>query len=544
MALGIWVLVSRHGGRRGHRPETPHVLFPSLFVALKQTLVPAAYLVPSVLIASCASSPLTAHVVAPGMPSFQTASGGLGGFREIEPRDATPTPTVAIEASAPNSTSLSSSIPSSIPSVQTASGSDDLLRLLVENGALTEEQARSLTTNQSAGTSSNGSDEESASFTLDRGGLRFESADGEYQIKIGGRIQVDGAVHTREGATNESLITDGTELRRGRFELRGKLAQDIAWWAEVDFANNGSGVRDFRFQKDFADNFLVSVGHQKQPYSLAVEESSNDLPFVERGVDNFLIIPFVDRALGVRAQGYSDHFYAAAGIYGEGISSTNAVDDEGFGVAGRLIHSPIISDDEVLHFGIRGAYRTIQDGANSIRLRDETTNFSNFSVVDTGILTDVDSVVAYGGELAYVNGPFSVGGEINRLEVEDPGTDLSFDSWHVFMAYSITGESRAKSYRLDQGEFKRLRADNPSGRTWEISARLASLDLTDQDVDGGAEQVTSLGVNWYWSHNLRFQFNWNRILDTRGGASNPEGIGETLAAEGTDVYTVRAQLTF
>ena len=54
------------------------------------------------------------------------------------------------------------------------------------------------------------------------------------------------------------------------------------------------------------------------------------------------------------------------------------------------------------------------------------------------------------------------------------------------MAYSITGESRAKSYRLDQGEFKRLRADNPTGRAWEISARLASLDLTDQDVDGGA----------------------------------------------------------
>ncbi len=500
-------------------------------MAHNHLLVSAGLLLPATLIAGCSSSQTSRAVLKNG---FSPLTGTP--LEQEALAFPAPAPVESVQtalASAPIAAPSGSGQPPAPVAGLGQSSAPDLLEMLVQNGALTPDQVEVLLADQRAPEAQ----DDPSSWSIGSGGLKFASADGDWQMRIGGRIQVDANVHSREGATPEEQIQDGTELRRGRFELRGSLPEDLSWWAEVEFANNGASVRDFRLQKELTDSLHVSIGHQKQPYSLAVEESSNDLPFIERGVDNFLIIPFVDRALGVRAQGHTDRFFFAGGVFGEGISPT-AVDDEGFGFAGRAVHAPIIEDERVLHMGVRGMFRRIEDGANSIRIRDETTNMSNFRVVDTGTLTDVDSVSAFGAELAYVEGPYTIGGEINRLEVEDPGADLGFDSWHVFMTYSLTGETRAKAYRQNQGEFKRLRADNPSGRAWEVSARLASLDLIDDDVDGGAEKVTSLGLNWYWSNNVRYLLNWNRIVETRGGSF------ETQAAEGADIFTLRAQLTF
>ena len=58
------------------------------------------------------------------------------------------------------------------------------------------------------------------------GGFRVKSADGESSIKIGGRAQVDANIHSNEGGL-DSMTTDGTELRRARFEMKGTLPHDI-----------------------------------------------------------------------------------------------------------------------------------------------------------------------------------------------------------------------------------------------------------------------------------------------------------------------------
>jgi len=415
----------------------------------------------------------------------------------------------------------------------------DLLQALVENGALTLDQAKRL---RAAGEAPAGGPPSASagprdSLRLGPGGLQFESDDGEYSMRIGGRLHLDGNVHSRERGTNEDAIQDGTEIRRARFELRGALPEGVNWFGEVDFGDNKTSIKDFRFQKDLTADSILSIGHQKQPYSLAVEESSNDLPFVERSIDNALVIPFVDRAIGVRYQGHAESFFWAAGVFGEG-ASNNAVDDEGYGESVRLVYAPVQEDAQIVHLGLRGTMRTIGDGSQTIRLRDETTNMSNFSVVDTGTIAGVRDVTIYGPEFAYVNGPFSIGGELNFMEVEVPGVDLDFNSWHVYAAYSLTGESRAKAYRIDEGEFKRLRAEGPSGHAWELALRFAELDLIDGAIDGGREQAINVGLNCYWSNNLRYMCNWTHILETEGGNA------ATASAEGDDIFTVRAQLLF
>lgn len=370
-------------------------------------------------------------------------------------------------------------------------------------------------------------------------GFWVKSADGSWSIKVGGRLQADLNLHVDEDSSLDPITNDGTELRRARFELKGTVADDMRWAAELDMANNGVSIKDFWVgQRYGGDGPTYYVGHQKQPYSLDVEMSSNDIPFVERGVDTFLVIPFVDRAIGVRVQDTcGDNTFYAAGLFGESVSP-NSVEDEGWGLAGRLIHAPIIDEDQVVHLGARAAFRAPDDGTDSIRIRDETTNMSNLRVVDTGTITDVDLVSIYGAEAYWANGPWSVGGEYNMMSVDRDGGDFDFSSYHVQAAYSLTGESFASAYRIGAGEFKRLRPGEDGGRPWEVAARLASIDLNDSGLSGGEEDVVSVGVNWYYSGNLRLMWNWSNIISTDGGGATTDD------AEGTSIFTFRTQFTF
>ena len=431
-------------------------------------------------------------------------------------------------------TAVEIGLPESVSTGPVQQRSADLFDMLVENGALTPEQAEQLRTSVPAAKPA--TEQDSPTFRVGPTGLRFESADHETTMRIGGRLHADATAHTPEHGLDENEITDGTELRRARFELSGTLPSDVSWAAEVDFADNQTSIKDFRMAVDVSESALVSIGNQKQPYSLAVEESSNDLPFVERSIDNDLIISFIDRAIGVRAQGHTDQLFYAGGLFGGGVSP-GAVDDESWGVAGRVVFAPVVEEDRILHLGLRGAYRQPDDGTNAIRLRDESTHMSSFSVVDTGTILDVDQVTLYGPEFVYVQGPLSIGGEYNQLVVGRDGEDLDFTSWHVFATACLTGETRAAAYRLDEGEFKRMRADDASG-AWEVAARLAELDLNDVEIAGGAERATSLALNWYWKPNVRYMLNWTHVLDTDGGSAT------TADAAGLDVYTLRLQLTF
>jgi len=373
-------------------------------------------------------------------------------------------------------------------------------------------------------------------FTIGPKGLWARSADGQSSMKVGGRIQADSNNHSGE-STQDGVIQDGTELRRARFELKGTLPQDLKWAAEVDFANNATSIKDFWVGHAADGDPEITFGHQKQPYSLDVEMSSNDIPFVERGIDTFLIIPFVDRAIGARIQDNNDSLFYAAGVFGEGITP-NAVDDEGWGAVGRVVYAPVRNDNEVVHLAARGAFRQPEDGSQSVRIRDETTNMSNFRVVDTGVLTGVDSVQAHGYEAAWAKGPFSIGGEYNMLTVDQTAGDLDFESWHAQATYTLTGETRAKAYRLNAGEFKRLRAENPGDKPWEVAARVASIDLNSGAVSGGEQQAFSFGLNCYYSENLRLMWNYTNIYDTSGGSM------ATSDAEGMELFTFRVQLNF
>lgn len=423
---------------------------------------------------------------------------------------------------------------------QASAADKELLDILLENKAINEAQYEDLLKKEELSKK----DVNDISIAFDDGALEIKSADGDFAMEIGGRMHAQASAHS--GNLPDGVdATDGTEFRRGRLELNGRFHKDYIWASEMDFADNEVAIKDFWLGYDGLESTTVMLGHQKQPYSLNLEMSSNDIPFIERSIDNDLNVPFVDRAIGIRANTVGEHWFFAAGAYGESMDA-NKDDDEGWGLAARLVVAPVISENQVLHLGIRGAYRQPKASDKTIRVKDETTHMSNLNIIDTGGISMVHAVTLSGAEAAYVYGPFWLFGEYNHANIDrkDGAGELSFGGWHLASTLNLTGETRAAAYRLDEGEFKGispLEKFNPAEGTygaWELALRLASLDLNDKDIAGGDEKVLTSAVNWYLNDTIRFMMEWSRIIDTDGSSELRRD------AEDMDIYQFRTQYAF
>lgn len=446
------------------------------------------------------------------------------------------------------SSSLALALVSAVPAAHAQGANKELLDVLLGNGAITKKQYDQMMGKVEAEEKEKAKEPQ---VTLDQRGFRVRSADDKYAIKIGGRLHAQGSTHLNEGDLDP---TDGTELRRARMEMSGTIQEDWRWAAEADFANNGARILDWWLSYTGIEDTALTAGHQKQPYSLSVEMSSNDIAFVERSIDNSLVIPFVDRAIGLRMDTNGDNWFFAGGLFGESVGPTDsgaADGPEGWGAVGRFIYAPVITDDSIVHLGVRGAHRLPADNRQSVRIQTETTNMSNLFVVNANI-NDLDNVTLFGPEIGLSYGPFTLLGEYNFAQFEREGdTTLEFNSWHIGLHWLFGAAPYAKSYRIDAGEWKRPVPERDfswaNGGGWgafELAARYAAIDMNDADFTGGSQDTTSLALNWYMNNNVRLMFDWTHILET-------DGLGQTVAtaavnaeAEGMDILQTRFQWTY
>ncbi len=407
-------------------------------------------------------------------------------------------------------------------------------------------------------------EDDALEITLGKGGLRAQTADGQFKFKFGGRVHADGTIHAGDQPANGPLptdnrtATDGVELRRARFHMKATVYEDYHWVGQIDFADNKTAVKDFLLGYTGLDGVKLTVGNQKQPYSLALEMSSNDSPFVEQPIDVSLVSRLLDRAIGGRVDANGENWFFAGGFYGDGVAAQKDNQVEGFGAAAKWVYAPVIEEDSLVHIGFRGAFRRPETNNEAISFSTETTHMSNYNPVLSGTIEDVDGVVLFGPEFALACGPFSIFGEYNRaIVLRRPGNRVNFDAFHVGATFSLTGESRAASYTIESAEFKRLKPrrnfslkQGGSG-AWEVGVRYAYLDLGrgimpssgDTELPGGMEQAISIALNWYLNHNVRVMWNYRHILETDEGSTDPAGVVNQEAA-GLSMFTTRVQFAF
>lgn len=407
----------------------------------------------------------------------------------------------------------------------------ELIELMHRKGSINQEEYESLKNvaatekEQSEATRAEVEEKVKAMPTITtREKLAITSPDGNFEWSIGGRLMADYALYDDDTDVNgnEVGLSDGHEIRRARLEMAGKLWKVWGLKLQLDFAGNGVDIKDAFISYSGLNNVDLKIGNFKEPFSLEELTSSKYITFMERSTPVNAFAP--SRNLGIAAYtSFADAVTLSGGVFGSGIESGSDDDGTSYGTTGRVTFSPIHEEGRVIHLGGAASYRST-DQNDTIRFRDRfETHVSDVRLVDTADITGVDDIMRYGLEAAGVWDRFSLQGEYIMADVSREsgfGSDVDFDGYYVYGSMFLTDDTRP--YKFSSGSFDKVSPSSTVGKggigAWELGLRYSSVDLNDSAIiDGGDQDLLTVGLNWYASKNVRFMANYNQVLEHDGG---------------------------
>jgi len=118
-------------------------------------------------------------------------------------------------------------------------------------------------------------------------GIRLDSADGDFKLRIGGRTQWDHALFDLDESLRSALgdVENGVEFRRARLYLRGTIYENYEFKTQFDFAAGSARFRDVYVAMNNVPYVgRVKAGHFYEPMSLEQQTSDNYITFMERSL--------------------------------------------------------------------------------------------------------------------------------------------------------------------------------------------------------------------------------------------------------------------
>lgn len=353
--------------------------------------------------------------------------------------------------------------------------------------------------------------------TLDERGITVKSADDTVRFRIGGRLQLDPAF----GGTRPR-IADGfgsnIEVRRAWIETYLTINNAIELAFQYDLNTDRTPIQDAAIGYHGIKGLVVSLGNFKEPFSLQQLISDNNTTFVERALPDALVPA---RNTGFAVAGYGDRWTLTGGIFGGNINT--GVELGGIAGTVRATYAPILSDTEVLHFGVAGSFRSYDENDRSVSFSSKPEAFVfQTSLINTSTIRNAADLARFGAEAAYQNGPFRVQAEYIRADVGRSGgfSGASFEGGYVEGAWIINGKGRRYAVGTDYGAdlaiFKGVqvgeaeRVSRGGFGVFELAARYSILNLKDGGITGGVERDWTVGVNWYPDRNIRLMANYIR----------------------------------
>ncbi|MDI6402269.1 porin [Balneolaceae bacterium ANBcel3] len=357
---------------------------------------------------------------------------------------------------------------------------------------------------------------------IQEGILVFEDEAGDWKIWWDHRMYWDIAVYN---TPDEIPMQNGMQLRRGIIQFKATMYRD--WEAYIDLnAGRGSGAtpRDFWLKRyfDIGDWTLeLQAGNFKEVSGLERLTSSRMLTFLERSGDSIFE---EGRRKGFVATLYNNHnFWTEWGIHGQVIDENRFEEDnEAFGFNGRMVFLPIHQHRRIVHLGAWGSIRPPDaDNDNRVRLRgrpeSRISDNSSYRFLNTGHITDVDNYTRFGLEFGAVMGSFQIQSEYKRFHVNRMNNlpDPSFWGGYLKASYFLTGESRG--YAISEGEFANFDHPVNSWGALQLAARYSIHDVTDKDADiyGGRQDILTLGLNYYATRFIKFNFNYAFVFNDK-----------------------------
>ena len=400
-----------------------------------------------------------------------------------------------------------------------------------------------------------------------KSGLEVSTTDKQYSFKLGGRIQADfdqfdGLYTSNNESANEAYF------RRAQLELGGNY-KDWRYQANIDFGDKAGSKTKYDEVTITYTGFApinIRVGRFDPDFSLEKATSSKWVTAIERSAVLDLASWTTDseEGMGIQVNGTTaGMFYGSASIQQQDpTTDANALEDKNGkdvnSFFARGVFAPIVSETQVLHFGLDYATRTYggagtYTGTIDTRLgvRGVSENTVNSKKIVLGksdaLGFEDDSVV--GLEFAYMQGPLSVQSEYLKRNLSGASSngDREATGYNAQLAYTLTGESRI--YKLEGGKFDAIKPADKAMGAWEVFYRYDNLNVKDDqnlgvtNIDESSAKVHTIGTNWYVNEAVKLSLNY---LMTTSDTDTVKLQGRSTSATDDDgkAISLRAQYVF
>jgi phosphate-selective porin OprO and OprP len=365
-------------------------------------------------------------------------------------------------------------------------------------------------------------------------GFSLSSPDHAYNIDFGGIVQGDGRFFTSGDDKNGGSTFF---LNRVRPILTGAVAKYYNFNITPDFGQGRVVLQDAYLNFTYFDFANLRTGKYKAPLDLERLQNDRDLEFSERSeIQN--LVPNRDYGADLHGRLFEGRVFYDAALMNGVPNNTAAVDrdiNDGKDFVGRIFATPFeLGENQWLKglgFGFAGSYGDESGSTTSVyQTYGMSTWFSyNKGVTASGLRARIEPQLYYYwrgfGLLAeYAQDEHSLnldttahGKLINR-------TDTFTDTGYVVQgSYLLTGEDASYGWVKPYHPFD---PRNRSWGAWEVAARISNvaaqtrqfqLGFAAPNVSAKTATEFALGVNWYLSNNIKWQWDYaNTFFD--GGA--------------------------
>ncbi|PZR87566.1 MAG: porin [Stutzerimonas stutzeri] len=406
--------------------------------------------------------------------------------------------------------------------------------------------------------------------TFPNGRPTFTSADGNFNLGIYGRVQMDVGTYLEDDGAD---LNSGWNFRRARLGVVGNVWRDFTYSLIYDFGGSPDGIGSL-YEASLGYTGIKSlnlrIGAYKPFFTLEDSISSADLLFLERPsiVEIARSIAAGTARMSAGGSAAGEGWFAAAYLTGPTVGVE--VDDEQVGGVARVAFQPFKGENYLVHVGASASavFQPNQNAAGvvgvsrqTIQLRDRPElRLDSTRFLDTGVISYENAYVG-GLELAAHYRNLSLQGEYLTINIEqDRATglispNLNFDGFYVQGSWIITGESRR--YNTGSAAYAAPRIAQPFSLgegggwgAWELVARYSTVNLNDKDVPGrpvvqtggargGKQETYTVGLNWYPNQNVRFMLNYVYGDVDRLNPAGTAQIGQSFQA-----LALRSQWSF